>query len=193
MAVRETIALLGISALGGVWAVAWGTKRIERPRRVAMLDARTQMQVHLDALRARTGLLSRRPDLVAEARELLDEVVEQEILIDAVLARAAALDDVHGLWDEVNEAFLRIEEAGEIVGVPLPAHRPFAGLCALDPQHGPAVPDALIDGRAVCAGCAESAAGGSRLPVRQVTENGRPVAFDVARARSQEAGGTAVD
>lgn len=188
MPVRETIALLGIGALGGLWAVAWGTKRVERPRRVAMLDARTQMQVHLDALRARTGLLARRPDLPPRARELLDEVVEQEVLIDAVLARAAAPDEVHELWEEVNEAFLRIEEAGELVDVALPANRPFAGLCAIDPQHGPVAPDALIDDRHVCTACAEAAANGSPPAVRNVTTNGRPIAFDATASHREPPG-----
>ncbi len=177
MPVREALALLGIGTLGGVWAVAWGNKRVQRPQRVAMLDARTQIQVQLDALRARTGMLSRHPELTPQAHRLIDEVVENQVLIDAILARAAGPKDVEELTDEVGEAFARIEEAGVLMGIDLPADDRFLGLCRIDPEHGPSGAD-VLDHRPVCAACAAAARDGRPPPRRQVTQNGRPIAFD---------------
>ena len=179
MPLREVGALLGLGALGGTWAVAWSARRAQLPQRTAMLDARTQVQVRLDALRARTATLARR-DLPPEARHLVDEVVEQQVLIDAILSRTATVEDVTDLNAEIEDAFMSIDEAATLVGAHMPADAPFAGLCAIDPAHGSAtVPVAHADSIViVCRDCARTATGSDVPPRRQVTVGGRPVVFD---------------
>lgn len=181
MALREVGALLGLGALGGTWAVAWANRRAQLPQRTAMLDARTQVQVRLDALRARTSALARR-DLPPAARRLVDEVVEQQVLIDAVLSRTATVEDITDLDGELEDAFISIEEAADLIGERMPSDAPFAGLCAVDPAHGlAATPVSVADTlMIVCAECAHAAAGAGLPPRRQVTVVGRPVVFDDA-------------
>ena len=179
MPLREVGALLGLGALGGTWAVAWSARRAQLPQRTAMLDARTQVQVRLDALRARTATLARR-DLPPEARHLVDEVVEQQVLIDAILSRTATVEDVTDLDAEIEDAFMSIDEAATLVGAHMPADAPFAGLCAIDPAHGSATApvahgDSIV---IVCRDCARTATGSDVPPRRQVTVGGRPVVFD---------------
>ncbi|HSJ72800.1 MAG TPA: hypothetical protein VK904_00665, partial [Miltoncostaeaceae bacterium] len=74
-----------------------------------------------------------------------------------------------------------LSRACEAVGDTLPARDPFAGLCAADPAHGPAVAEARIDGRAdpaeVCAACAEQSAAGRPPRPRLIPIGGRPVPY----------------
>jgi hypothetical protein len=142
-----------------------------------MLDARTQVQVRLDALRARTAALARR-DLPAEARQLVDDVVEQQVLIDAVLSRAANVEDVTDVDAEIEDAFVSIDQAAAMIGEYMPADAPFAGLCAIDPAHGPATGVGHDGAPATCQNCEAAAHRGERLDRRQVTRSGRPVPFD---------------
>ena len=173
MAVREVGAIIALAALGGIWAVAVGQRRIQRPERTAMLDARTQLQVRLDALRARTAALARR-DLPADARALVDRVVEQEVLVAAVLSRVASAEDVLEVTGEIDDAFISVEEAAALVGEQMPADAPFAGLCSLDSDHGPSA----TSFGGPCAECAEALRAGGTPTRRQVYRNGRPVPFD---------------
>lgn len=185
MALREVAALIGLGGLGGTWAVAWANRRAQLPERTAMLDARTQVQVRLDALRARTAALARR-DLPPEARLLIDDVIEQEVLVDAILSRAATVTDVTDLEAEIDDAFMSIDEAATLVGASMPADAPFAGLCAVDPGHGLATsPVANRDDIVlVCDVCADDAAERVLPARRQVTIRGRPVDFDDERLQS---------
>jgi hypothetical protein len=182
MAVQEVGGLLGLGVLGGLWAVAWGLRRGARDRS-AMLDARTQFQVNLDAVRARTAALSRR-DLPQEARGLIDQVVEQQVLVDAVLSRASSPADIDELIPELDDALASLERAAELTGLHMPAADPFDGLCQIDPAHGLAAAT-VADGDGawrVCETCARTSESG-RLPARRhVTHEGRPVPFEAATA-----------
>lgn len=177
MSLRDTSALIGLAALGGTWAVAWGNRRVQRPQRTAMLDARLNVQVRLDALRARTAELGRH-ELTEDARRLVDEAVEDQVLIDAVLSRAASVDDVRDLDPQIESALMAIEEAADYVGLAMPAHDPFAGLCTIDPTHG--LGGTAGDSRGLCVDCAEAARAGNAPSRRQVTRDGQPVPFDAA-------------
>lgn len=176
MALREVGALIGLAALGGTWAVAMGHRRVLRPERTAMLDARTQVQVRLDALRARIAILNRH-DLPPLARRLVDHAVEDHVLIDAVLSRAASVDDVVELTPQIDDALVSIEQAASQIGVEMPANQPFAGLCSIDPAHGAA--DSTAAG-SPCLTCALAIAAGNPPSPRRVTQAGRPVPFDGA-------------
>lgn len=167
--------MLGLAGLGGTWAVAWGNRRLASPTRVAMLDARTQFQVRLDALRARTAILTRRDDLPPSARALVDDVVMSHVLIDSTLARASSADEVTGLIPDVERCLAKLDAAATTVAVAMPADRPFAGLCENDPQHGPAV--VPTDGRQVCSACGEAAEAGTPRQVRLVARGGQPIPF----------------
>ncbi len=144
-----------------------------------MLDARTQLQVRLDAVRARTAALSRM-DPPSEARGLLDEVVERQVLIDSVLSRAASPGEVRELDTQIDGALESLERAATMAGEEMPAADPFAGLCRVDPDHGPgaSVATAGLDGWKLCSNCADAAGEGRLPPRRQVTRGGRPVPFD---------------
>jgi hypothetical protein len=111
---------------------------------------------------------------------LVDEVVEQQVLIDAVLSRAFSAQDVEDLDGEIADALMTVDEAATLIGEHMPADAPYAGLCAIDPAHGPA--RAHVDdhgtARLVCGGCAAAASANELPPRRQVTIGGRPVAFD---------------
>lgn len=178
MAVREVGALLGLGILGGMWTVAWGIRRGQRAERSAILDARLAIQVRLDALRARTAALNRR-ELPPKARELLDRVVEQQVLVDAVLSRAASADEITEMDAEIADAFDGVAQAAELAGMHMPADAPFAGLCGVDPAHGLATAAVVLtDGPAeVCPDCARAVAAGSPPPRRLVTRQGRPLPF----------------
>jgi len=188
MGVREVGALLGLGALGGTWAVAWAQRRVDRPGRAAMLDARTGLQVRLDALRARTAALAQR-DLPPAARALVDRVIEQEVLVAAVLSRAASADDVREVDAVIEDAFVSVEEAAALIGDHMPADDPFAGLCSIDPAHGRAsmAPPAACG--PTCEECAAAIADGATPERRQVTRYGRPVPFDAGPDPSPPASG----
>lgn len=180
MAVREVGALLGLSALGGLWAFAWGIRRSEQPARIAMLDARTQLQVRLDAVRARTAILARQP-LPEAARHLVDDAVERHVLIDAVLSRASSVAELRSLEPDVAAANRSLEQAAELVDLEMPADAPFAGLCDIDPGHGQAEATVDIDGgMQVCDVCAEAVARGEAIGRRMVCIDGRPTPFTTA-------------
>ena len=177
MALQEVGALLGLGALGGTWAVAWANRRAQLPQRTAMLDARTQVQVRLDALRSRTATLAQR-ELPPDARRLVDDVVEQQVLINAVLSRAADVEDVTDVDAQVEDAFISIDQAAALIGEYMPSDAPFAGLCAIDPAHGPALGVGHDGSPATCRDCALAHGRGERLDRRQVSRTGRPVPFD---------------
>jgi hypothetical protein len=81
----------------------------------------------------------------------------------------------------VRDAAAALSRAGAAAGDEPAADDPFAGLCAVDPAHGPAVAEARIDGRdepaEVCAACADEAAAGRPPRPRLVPIGGRPAPF----------------
>ncbi len=89
--------------------------------------------------------------------------------------------DVERVAPGVRDAAAALSRAGAAAGDERAADDPFAGLCAADPAHGPAVAEARIDGRAepaeVCAACAEEAAAGRPPRPRLVPIGGRPAPF----------------
>jgi hypothetical protein len=182
MAYREVGALLGLAALGGLWAAAWGARRAQRTERVRMVDARTQLQVRLDALRARTAALARGGGLSPAGRSLVDAAVERQVMIDSTLSRAATPDDIATIAPELAAAESAIAAASELAGHHVSLERPFSGLCGMDPGHGQAVteittPEGIF---AVCSVCADAAGDGDVPHRRMVSVEGRPVPFDEA-------------
>jgi len=181
-AYREVGALLGLGALGGLWAAAWGARRAQRAERVRMVDARTQLQVRLDALRARTAALARGGGLSPSARALVDAAVERQVMIDSSLSRAATPEEIEAVAPELAAAESAIAAASELAGHQVSLDRPFSGLCGMDPGHGTAVteittPEGVFP---VCTVCADAAGDGDVPHRRMVSVDGRPVPFDEA-------------
>ena len=78
-------------------------------------------------------------------------------------------------------ALTGLAEVAATVGESLPADRPFDGLCAVDPAHGPGTGRADVEGlgrASVCVACADAADGGARLRRRAIPTPSGPVPFD---------------
>jgi hypothetical protein len=92
----------------------------------------------------------------------------------------------------VEEAGAALSRAGAAAGDEPAPDDPFAGLCAADPAHGPAVARAPLDGcdepAEVCASCAEAAAAGRPPRPRLVPIGGRPAPYTEIDAGSPERG-----
>ena len=178
---RAILVLLGLAALGAAWAVAWGARRQGRAERERMLEARAAAAVRLDAVAARGGALMERPDLPPAARADAEGAVAAHDAAAAELQAVSRAEDVERIAPRIDEAIAALSRACAAVGEPAPDHDPFAGLCAADPAHGPAVAEARIDGQAepaeVCAACADQAAAGSPLRPRLIPIGGRPAPY----------------
>ncbi len=180
----EDLLLLCLAALGGIFAVAWGSRRIGVPDGDAMVDARTQLQVRLDALRARAILLRRHPEVTDTGLARIDGVIEKQLTIQGDTEKAGTAEDIRALESQLAGAFLTLEQVGRQMGVDAPADLPFAGLCHFDPQHG-AAESSTSAGNAVCTRCAAALADGEDLRQRQVADGGRPVPFTAIAERSE--------
>lgn len=180
---QPELALICLAILGGLWAVAWGNRRVGVPDKDRMVDVRTQLQVRLDALRARAVQLRRSSSLDDDARARVDQVIEHHVIIDSVLASAGSADDVERLRPQVERSLRTLEEAAAGTGLDLPADRPFHGLCANDPEHGPEVATDE-SGRRICGRCRDDIVAGRHPTRRLVSADGNPVPFDALPERS---------
>jgi hypothetical protein len=95
--------------------------------------------------------------------------------------------DVRSARERLDEGLAAAAAASRTVGEPLDPEAPYAGLCALDPAHGPAVTRARAVGGAdpipACADCAEAAERGQPRARRTISVAGRIVPFDEADTR----------
>jgi len=175
---REVVVLIGLTLLGGAWAISWGMRREQRRARGRLVESRAMLRVGVDALRARAALVDARGDLPREARDALDRARGRA---DRARARGDTTDDggqVDAALREVHDGLRDVERAGRAVGLRLPADAPLEGLCSVDPGHGAAEATAPVDGcgeAPVCAACAARAAEGRALTPRMVPVDGRPV------------------
>lgn len=172
--VRKITGLIGLGLLGALWAVAWGLRREGRRGREQLAEARAAMRVYLDALRARALALARGERLPPADRAEVERALGTYAEALAAMQHARATAEVEALAPRVREgleAVARIERG--------PAGDPFAGLCAVDPAHGPATDRAITaddpDPVPVCALCREAADRGQPASPRRVPRAGRPV------------------
>lgn len=178
---RAIAGLLALGALGAAWAVAWGLRRERKGRRGELAEARGYLATCVDAARARAGALGSRADLGDEARAKVDAALVHESDALARLRAADSAADVELVLPPLRAALHELAEAGASIGLDLPADRPFAGLCAVDPAHGTTDGQAPVEGRGVvpvCADCAALAGRGDRLVRRMVATPAGPVPFD---------------
>lgn len=188
---RAVLVLLALAGLGGVWAVALGMRREGRRQRDELLERRAAMRVRLDALRARAVALARRDDLPPEARARVDAALgayaEAVSGLQEVRRREALQEPERRLRDGLDA----VAEAAAAVGEAQPADDPFAGLCGVDPAHGPATAQAPTAGHPepvpVCGGCREAVDRGDLPAPRLIPVRGRPVPFTAAAAEVPEA------
>jgi hypothetical protein len=179
--VREVLTLIGLAVLGGAWASAWGFRRQSRHARERLVERRAAMGVCLDALRARATAFARRSELPGPARARTQAALAAYADAIAALREARRAEDVDALLPRLRTGLGEIAAAAEAVGERLPADDPFAGLCGVDPAHGPATelaatadrPDAIP----VCASCRAAADDGRPAARRLVPAGGRPVPF----------------
>jgi hypothetical protein len=178
---RAILVMLGLAALGAAWAVAWGARRQARATRERMLEARAAAAVRLDAVSAHAVALMGRRDLSPSVRAEAERAVDAHDRAAIELQAARSAEDVARAEPRVREAVAALSRARVAAGEEGPGGDPFAGLCAADPAHGPAVAEARVDGRAepaeVCATCAEEAAAGRPPRPRLVPIGGRPAPF----------------
>jgi hypothetical protein len=183
---REVVILLALAGLGGVWAIAWGARRQARGEHERMLEARAAMRVRLDALRGHATALARRDGLPPGARAPLEHALGAYAQAVAGLQQARSHADVDALEPLVRDGLRELARARERAGDAPGGEDPFAGLCGVDPGHGPATAEAdLADGHGatpVCAACREAADRGEPLRRRMIPSSGRPVPFTEAAA-----------
>lgn len=170
---RTTLILVSIGLLGGLWALALGSGRNERRARREVAEARARTRVCLDALRARATALMRRDDLPPPARESVGRALGTYADAVTSLQETRAVAQVDAMAPEIRGGMDEIERAADAVGERMPGEDPFAGLCALDPAHGPSLPDAPL-----CEACDEAVGRGEPPLPRMLAEDGRPVPFD---------------
>jgi len=179
--VREVLTLIGLAVLGGAWASAWGFRRQSRHARERLVERRAAMGVCLDALRARATAFARRGELPGPARARTQAALAAYADAISALREARRAEDVDALLPRLRTGLGEIAAAAHAVGETLPADDPFAGLCGVDPAHGPATelaaaadrPDAIP----VCASCRAAADDGRPAARRLVPAGGRPIPF----------------
>ena len=184
--IRELLVLIGLTLLGGAWAISWGLRREQRRTRATATETRARLRVCLDALAARIGILDDGTELPPRAAELLAGALADH---DEALAAVAgnAPDDHDRALLRVRRGLERVQDAGEILDRPMPMENPFLGLCAVDPAHGPAFAVARLDDRPlqvpVCTACRARIDAGDPPKRRLIPVAGRPVPFDEADIR----------
>lgn len=170
---RTTLLLIAVGLLGGLWALALGAGRNERRTRREVAEARARTRICLDALRARATALMRRDDLPPPARESVGRALGTYAEAVTSLQEMRGVGQVDALAPSVHQGMDEIARAAESVGERMPSDDPFAGLCALDPAHGPRLAVAPL-----CEDCDEAAGRGEPPLPRMLAVDGRPVPFD---------------
>jgi hypothetical protein len=185
--VRELLVMIGLTLLGGAWAIAWGLRREQRRERAGAAETRAQLKLCLDALRARALALARRPSLPQEGRALVEAALASYAEGVAAVDRARGDEDLDTALARLRAGLAQLERAGEVIGEPQPMDEPFAGLCAVDPGHGPATSSAGLAGldepAGVCDECRRRVDGGETPSRRLIPVGGRPVPYDEADIR----------
>lgn len=177
---RELLVLVGLTLLGGAWAIAWGLRREQRRTRAEAAERRAMLKVGLDALAARADALVAAPGLSGPAGDLVARArTEHTAGMRVVQARG---EDITPGVEALHRGLGLLAEAADDAGAPFAAGAPFDGLCAADPAHGPAegvAPLADLPARVpVCAACRTLAEAGTPPARRLVPVGGRPVPFD---------------
>ena len=170
---RAILILIAVGLLGGLWALALGTGRNERRVRRELAEARARTRICLDALRARAMALMRRDDLPPRARDGVGRALGAYADAVTSLEEMRGMGQVDALAPEVHAGMDEIARAAGAVGESMPSDDPFAGLCALDPAHGP-----CAEGAPLCEECDEATGRGEPPLPRMLAIDGRPVPFE---------------
>ncbi len=178
---RAVLTLLGLALIGGTWAAALGIRRTRRRQREALDDRSALARVRLDAVAARIDVLAGLETLGARADDRLDAATRIARRAQGELDQAQSADDVPAAEDLVNESLRLLMGAEREAGL-LTSDDPFAGLCRVDPAHGPATTTGVLEtaGKAlpICAACSTRVIEGQPPLRRMIPVNGVPVPFD---------------
>lgn len=178
---RSALVLIALAVIGGGWAAAIGLGHQGRRMRREITEARGRARVCVDALRARTIALARRPDLPPDARPHVEHALGVYAEAISSLPEMRRLEEVSEFAPRIRAALDEIATTtSQVTGEPVTAD-PFAGLCGIDPAHGLAVTPAGDGGRALCEACRAAAERGEPLAPRMLFEDGEAVPFDAAR------------
>ncbi|MGD9695189.1 MAG: hypothetical protein AB7V42_05955 [Thermoleophilia bacterium] len=164
---RHLLLLLGLAALGGAWAVAWGQHRTERRKRDRTVQARAAMLVCVQGIAARARALAARRDLPDERRAALARAIDDCVAAEVTLGGARTVDAVGAVRAVAHAGLDAVAAAERSLGEPGNPDDPFAGLCVTDPAHGPPQGHAGL-----CARCADTASRGP-APARRRIPAGR--------------------
>ncbi len=173
---RTIAAVLALAALGAAWAVAWGLRRERRGQRGELAAARGYLSACLDAVRERTAALGGRTDLDEEARAKIEAARADHADALGKLQAADSTSQIPAVLPPLRSSLTGLAEVAATVGEDLPADRPFDGLCAVDPGHGPATGAADVEGlgrASVCVACADAAARWRRAASARDSHAGR--------------------
>lgn len=176
---RALIGLLVLAVLGGAWAAAIGAGHQGKRARREMTEARGRARVCADALRAHTMALARRADLTPDARAHVDQALGVYAEAVSSLPEMRRTEDIAAFAPRIRAALDDIASTTAAATGEPRRDDPFAGLCGIDPAHGPAVVTPA-GGRPLCEACRDAAAGGETLTPRMLFEGGRAVPFDQA-------------
>lgn len=182
----EIAILLILGALGGAWAIAWGSHRTDRRRRDRMSDRRNHVRLGLDALRAHATAVADDPSAGTPAHDAAAQVLALCSDTLAGLHEARTEADIVALIPRIRDGFATLASAMPAEREPVSADDPFAGLCRVDPAHGPAAATAPVAGVGedvpVCPRCARLAEERRPLHPRMVPAGRGAMPFPEAHA-----------
>ncbi|MCB9011210.1 MAG: hypothetical protein H6531_05185 [Actinobacteria bacterium] len=171
---RGLLTLVGLTILGGIWAVTWGLRREQRRARAVVADRRALLRLAFDGLEGQLAATVGRADLTGAEMDAAQRYLDSG-------REAARL----GRSEDMAEAAHKLNRGCRIVfgdDAPAVANRLFAGLCAVDPSHGSAMGLSRIPGRElpapVCDACRARVDSGDPPTRRTVPLDGRPVIWD---------------
>ncbi len=175
---RDLVLLVGLALCGAAAAIGWGIRREQHAAHRRAMEVRGVLSVYVDALGARIAQLNGHSD-GREARALIEAADAHHLAAAVLIRRATAPKDLVQAAQSLTHGFGDAARAGELVGIAMPAHQPFAGLCLNDPAHGHAVLD-TDEREGLCAACTEAHARGEHIHSRRVTVAGQPVGYRIA-------------
>lgn len=172
---RDLIVLVGLALVGGALAIGWGLRREQRRAHEHTMEARGLLKIYADALGARARMLGGVATQDPEARGLREAVEAYHVAADALIVHATSEGELISGAASLRSGFGEAERAGEIVGMQMPQAAPFAGLCSVDPAHGPVAHPGT--GEPLCAACTQQLRAGGELVPRRVLSGGVPTSF----------------
>lgn len=171
---RGLLLLVGLTVLGGIWAVTWGVRREQRAVKTAVAERRALLRLGFDALEAQI-------DAADSGSSEVDprlQAARAHLEAGRTASRLGRSDDMDDAADELDRGCRALfgEDTTDR------GRRLFAGLCVVDPAHGSATALGRVPGRELpaplCDGCRSDLPLREPLARRQVPFDGGAVPWD---------------